>query len=241
MTPLGSPTTPQSPLTSRTALLRGSGVLGMISGVCWALETLFHPVRNITTLVEDAKASRWELVYTIGLLGFVLALFALIGFYLIQRVQSGFLGLSGFVLLFTGLALGIGGYSPDAYVFPVLAKHSTTATLLLFSGPLLSGTLGKLLAASALFQVLGYTLFGLASLRAKILSPWGTWLVKIGFVLTNLPILDAVIGIQTAYLLSNLGAILFGVGYIWWSAALWAHPMAGARTSPPTKKEEKHG
>lgn len=63
----------------------------------------------------------------------------------------------------------------------------------------------------------------------------------VGFVLTNLPILDAVIGIQTAYLLSNPGAILFGVGYIWWSAALWAHPMAGARTSPPTNKEEKHG
>jgi hypothetical protein len=160
----------------------------MISGVCWALETLFHPVRNITTLVEDAKASRWELVHTIGLLGFVLALFAL-----------------------------------------------------LFSGPLLSGTLGKLLAASALFQVLGYTLFGLASLRAKILAPWRTWLVMIGFVLTNLPILDAVIGIQTAYLLSNLVAILFGVGYTWWCAALWAHPTAGARTSPPTKKEEKHG
>jgi len=34
MTPLDSPTTPQSPLTSRTALLCGSGVLGMISGVC---------------------------------------------------------------------------------------------------------------------------------------------------------------------------------------------------------------
>jgi hypothetical protein len=236
MAPPDSSTTPPSPLTSRTALLRGSGVLGMISGVCWALETLFHPVRNITTLGMDAKAGRWELVHTIGLAGFVLALFAVIGFYLIQREQSGVLGLSGFVLLFTGLALGIGGYSPDAYVFPVLAKHSATATLLLFSGPLLSGSLGKLLAASALCQVLGYTLFGLASLRAKILSPWGTRLMLVGFVLTNLPILDAVIGIQTAYLLSNLGAILFGIGYIWWSSALWALPKIGAKTSPPARK-----
>lgn len=230
MATISSTKATRSSFTSRTTLLRGSGVLGMLSGICWTLETLLHPLRNITTLAVDAKVERWELVHTIGLVGFVLALFGVIGFYLVQREESGVLGLSGFFILFIGLALGIGGFSPDAYVFPVLAKHSATANLLLFSGPLLSGSIGKLLAISALAQIVGYILFGIASLRAKILSPLATWFVLLGFVLTNLPILDAVIGSQTAFILSNCGAVLFGLGYIWWGYTIWTHPKADAKS-----------
>lgn len=233
---LNSLTRTPSPLASDTVLLRGSSIFGMIAGVCWFLETLLHPVRNITTLAVDAKIENWEPIHLIGILSFLFALFALPGFYLVQRERGGLLGLLGFVLLYTGLALGIGAITPDAFVFPVLAKHSATANLLFFSGPLLSGSVGKMLIAAALSQFLGYLLFGAASLRAKFLPPWATWFVMVGYALTNLPILDDLVGTQTAFLLSNVGAAMFGVGYVWWSCTLWAHSKAVTRISPLATK-----
>ena len=116
-----------------------------------------------------------------------------------------------------GTAMLAGTLVPDAYVFPVLGSRPVTAALLSVPGPF--GAYWVFVAASGLTFVLGTALFSIASIRARVLSPWGFVLISIGAPLVGFgPLLANALGL--------IGAVLMGLGYIWLGCALWKHPAA---------------
>jgi hypothetical protein len=202
-------------------LIRWSGLATILAGILYALETLLHPARDITNLAAITQQSvlgvSWYVSHTLGIAAGLLALLGLIGLYVRQFDRLGGLGLAGFVTTLIGTAMLAGTLVPDAYVFPVVGGRPATASLLHVPGPF--GAYWAFVAASGLTFVLGTAPFSIASVRARVLSPWGFVLISVGTPLVGFgPLLANVLGL--------IGAVLMGLGYIWLGCALWKHPAA---------------
>ena len=200
-------------------LIRWSGLVNILTGILYALETLLHPSRDITNLAAITQQSvlgvSWYVSHTLGIAAGLLALLGLIGLYVRQFDKLGGLGLAGFVTTLIGTAMLAGTLVPDAYVFPVLGSNPTTVLLLNVPGPF--GAYWVFVAASGLTFVLGTAIFSIASVRAQVLSPWGFVLISVGTPLVGFgPLLANVLGL--------IGAVMMGLGYIWLGYALWRNP-----------------
>jgi hypothetical protein len=202
-------------------LIRWSGLANILAGILYALETLLHPARDITNLAAITQQSvlgvSWYVSHTLGIAAGLLALLGLIGLYVRQFDKLGGLGLAGFVTTLIGTAMLAGTLVPDAYVFPVLGSGSATAALLNVPGPF--GAFWMFVAASGLMFVLGTAIFSFASVRARVLSPWGFLLISVGTPLVGFgPLLANILGL--------IGAVMMGLGYIWLGYTLWKNPVA---------------
>lgn len=205
-----------------TQLIGCSGLVNIVAGIFYALETFLHPPRsfaNLPVMMQSTVLSvPWNIVHTFAVVAFVAGLFGLIGLYARQLSQAGWLGLFGFILSFLGTALAIGVVVPDAYIFPLLARTPTTAWMLAVPGPFLPYTdLGRYFAFSTLAIILGNTLFCFASMRARLLPRWG-WLC----LLIGVPLLTA--GPLATNSFGLIGAALVAVGNIGLGYALWKNP-----------------
>jgi hypothetical protein len=210
------------PAITATQLIGWSGVVNIVAGIFYALETFLHPPRSFANLPVMMQSTvlnvPWNIVHTFAVVAFAAGLFGLIGLYARQLSQAGWLGLSGFILSFLGTALAIGVVVPDAYIFPLLARTPTTAWMLAVPGPFLPYTdLGRYFALSTLAIILGNTLFCIASMRAHLLPRWG-WLC----LLIGVPLLT--VGPLAANSFGLIGAALVAVGNIWLGYALWKNP-----------------
>ncbi len=200
-------------------LIRWSGLVNILAGLLYALETLLHPARDISRLALITQQSvlgvSWYVSHTLGIAAGLLGLLGLIGLYVRQFDKLGGLGLAGFITALIGTAMLAGTLVPDAYVFPVLGSRPATAALLSVPGPF--GAYWVFVAASGLTFVLGTALFSIASVRARVVSPWGFVLISVGTPLVGFgPLLANVLGL--------VGAVMMGLGYIWLGWALWKHP-----------------
>jgi hypothetical protein len=202
-------------------LIRWSGLVNILAGILYALETLLHPARDITKLAAITQQSvlgvSWHVSHTLGIAAGLLGLIGLIGLYVRQFDKLGGLGLAGFVSTLIGTAMLAGTLVPDAYVFPVLGSRAATAALLTVPGPF--GAYWVFVAASGLLFVLGTAIFSIASVRARVLSPWGFVLISIGTPLVGF-------GPLVANILGLIGAVMLGLGYICLGYALWKNPIA---------------
>jgi hypothetical protein len=211
--------TAQRPLTA-AQLIRWSGLVNIAAGIFFALETLLHPVRDIfnarTMIQQTVLGVPWNVVHTFAILAFVLSLFGLVGLYIRLFERVGWIGFTGFVLSFVGLALGIGVVVPDAFLFPVFAHHDSTAWLLMVPGILIpGGEFGVYLILSGIILVAGTILFCLAGIRARVLPVWGFFWLGVGISLVTFgPLADNSLGLA--------GAVVGAIGYIWLGYALWS-------------------
>jgi hypothetical protein len=106
---------------SPTSLTRWSGVALLLSGVLIAVPIVFHPS------YADAQAflrPAWVPVHIALTIAAILGLFGLVGLYSRLRERSGWLGLTGFVSIFTGTALFVAVLSIEAFVLPALASSA---------------------------------------------------------------------------------------------------------------------
>jgi hypothetical protein len=204
-------------------LIRWSGLVNILAGILYALETLLHPARDITKLAAITQQSvlgvSWYVSHTLGIAAGLLGLIGVIGLYIRQFDKLGWLGLAGFITTMLGTAMLAGSLVPDAYVFPALGSRAATAALLTVPGPF--GAYWVFVAASGLLFVLGTAIFSIASVRAQVLSPWGFVLISVGAPLVGFgPLLANILGL--------IGAVMLGLGYIWLGYALWKNPSANA-------------
>ena len=202
-------------------LIHWSGLVNILAGILYALETLLHPARDITKLAAITQQSvlgvSWHVSHTLGIAAGLLGLLGLTGLYVRQFDKLDWLGLAGFVTALIGTAMLAGSLVPDAYIFPALGSHAATAALLSVPGPF--GAYWAFVAASGLLFVLGTAIFSIASVRAQVLSPWSFILISIGAPLVGFgPLLANVLGL--------IGAVMLGLGYIWLGFALWKSSAA---------------
>ena len=200
---------------SERNVVRWSGVSVTLGGLALAAYMLIHPWAERTGAV--ATTPRWLVSHGFHFLGALFLLLGLTGLYLRQRERTGVPGLVGFLLAFLGTALFVGTGMTSTFLWPAIAAEAPTFVEsggAMFSHPL---ALGPILAAR-IFLVLGLVWLGVVSFRAGVLPRWGSLLVVVGVVATNLP--TEPVG-PVPWIVAVLGGVVLSVGLVGWGWALW--------------------
>ncbi len=155
-------------------LLRWSGLAAMVGGALFVIFELLD-LYNFFVVEENfsevAATAPWVAEALLNLLGTVLLLFGLFGLYARQSEAAGHLGLVGFLVAFLGTALVAGVSWGDVFVVPILAD---AAPEVLDAGPPLG-----IILSFGVFTV-GWVLFGLATLRARVYPRVAAVLLMVG-------------------------------------------------------------
>ena len=182
--------------------IRWSGLAAMLGGVLFILAELLD-VYNFVLLGEDqlsagAVTASYALEVWMFVLGDVLLLFGLFGLYVSQSETGGPLLLIGFLVAFLGTALAVGVDWPESFLMPLPTEDAPD--LLALSRPLL-----RTLPIG--IYAIGWLLFGVAALRARVYPRWAALLLIVGAVLSFIPqpLSTAPLGLAVAW----MGFILF--------------------------------
>jgi hypothetical protein len=145
-----------SPISRRAGLLSGTAaVLIILSQIMrLALNRLLGP--------DWATTPAYTLTYTIALLGMGSLLLAVTAIYTRESAALGKVGLIGYLTAFLGTLMVAGDWWFEAFAIPMIATAAPAVLDLPLSGALLVGAI----ATIGLYTV-GWTLFGIAALRAR--------------------------------------------------------------------------
>ncbi len=209
-----------------TGLIRSTGIAAMLAGALFVLVQVIHPAETVEAVATQA----WEIVHYITFAMLTLFVVGIVGIYARQVEKLGWLGLAGFIVLSIGLLLNIAGAALEAFVEPLLAT-SNPDFVAAFNAMVLGTSYGVDLGAiptlwsvgSGAF-VAGTLLFGIANLRAGVLSRWGSGVLAFGLV----------IGLPAATVLGNvrLAAVPISVGLAWLGYSLWSEGRQRVSESP---------
>lgn len=175
---------------------RWGGLAALIAGVLLVVSEFLR------LYVDSVGPSFYGSIFAFdGVLGILLAVLVqlgLVGLYARQAGAAGVLGLVGFVLAFIGVQLSMGASFVDAFVKPVIWPwedpeyfERTVASLAIFAPGF----------------VLGWVLFGVATLRTRIYPRASAGLLIAGALILLLPL--------------PLGGIIFAVAVAWMGYVLF--------------------
>lgn len=177
---------------SLSGLVRGSGILAVISGASIVAAPVIHP--------HSPESAAWVPVHVAYFATLIAVMLVLVGVFARQFEEAGKLGVAGFLTAFVGTAM----------ILMEGREH-------IFSSDFGAGTplgLWELALASFVFSV-GYVLLGISIFRAGVLPRGaGILLAVSGPVVAFSP----PIGIAAALVVSHT---VFGVGLAWVGYALW--------------------
>ena len=192
---------------SSSNLIRWSGLAALVGGILLAVFDVAESVL-IGGQPESVVAGTSALI-TVRIAfvaASVLVLLGLEGLSASQAEQTGTLGLIGFLMAFTGTVMVAGLQWSAAFLGSWLAE---AAPELLDTEP--GGLLAAGLILSFVLFALGWLLFGLASLRARVLPRGAAVLLMVGAVLLFILLLLEAPG----------SGVVFGAALAWMGYALW--------------------
>jgi hypothetical protein len=204
-------------------LLRWSGVAALVGGglliVSEVLNAALFPAEPGSEVI--ATDASWFILQILGLVALLLVALGLVGLYARQAQETGNLGLIAFLMAFSGTLMAFGMLWAEPFLGPFLAHE---APAVMDAEP--TGTFAAGVILSVMLYALGWLLFGLASLQARVLPRGAAVLLMVGAViffilaLLELPLWTVVQGAAVAWM-----------GYTLWSGTA-AEPalMAGAAT-----------
>ena len=158
---------------SSSDLIRWGGVAAILGGILlfivtlWALFTQGFGVPE-EAFSEIAGTTSWTVGSLVGLLTAVLVLFALVGLYLYHSQAAGMLGFVGFLVAFLGTALVVGTQWTFAFVVPSLAVEAPG----FLDAEQVAGPVDAGFILSFIGLAVGWALFGVAALRARVYPRW---------------------------------------------------------------------
>ena len=197
---------------SSSKLIRWGGLLILVASALMALGFIFHPPMD----AEHMAGTAWVVDHVVIIASLVLIIPGLFALYARQLKETGGLGLIGFILLFISHASFLGVVHFELFVIPTLAVKTPE---ILKDGLIGVGALGVALPVTGVLLVLGYLVFGIAMIRARILPRWACVLLMVGaFPVAFKPAL-AKLGLT---LVASVGAVIFGLGAGWLGYSLWA-------------------
>jgi hypothetical protein len=156
-------------------LIRWAGLAAIGAGFLFVVIQLIHPSDELASITT----ARWALVHVLGLTMSLLALLGITGIYARQAERAGWLGFAGYLLFGLFWALTMVFQFVEAFVSPVLATEAprfVEGWLGMIDGSPSAVDLGALPTLYALTGFVGYVLggllFGVATLRARVLPRW---------------------------------------------------------------------
>ena len=197
-------------------LTRWSGIACILAGLLLALATLIHPSRETPEIILEQEVrlvvAHWLFTFSCGFL-----LLGLPGLYVAQSERAGRLGPVSFLMLFFG-TLFFAVSNNYGFIAPVLAAQAPAMLDAINAYP-------PVVALNALLAVgffLGFILFGIATLRARVLPRQTGILMIMG---SPLNMVGAVLGLlvsETLWIVAILGALVLGLGLDWAGYLLWS-------------------
>jgi len=191
-------------------LTRIAGLIGMVAGVCWGLYELGEVV-GLVPIASDAA---------LDLLTHGAIVLAVIGLYARQAAPAGWFGAAAFVIYMIGQLVNQGMKAIFTLVAPVLAAQFPAAAEAVGGQP----AWGVFTMAWTALTFSGPVLFGLATLRARVLPRWAASLLIAGPILSLTRLLP---------LPGNPGAVLTALGIIGLSYGAWSTARAAITPAQP--------
>jgi len=182
-----------------STLIRWSGLATVLAGVVLVIVELMELLAvDIEHLRAESTTVAFAFWAGLSLLTFLLLSLGLIGIYSYQLEAAGVLGLAGFLVAFVGTVLSAGAAWTLLFIAPKVAPLVPTFVEIPW------------FELSFLLLALGWLLFGVATLRARVFPRAAAVLLIIGAVLiaVPLPARALVLGVALAW----LGFVLFAGG-----------------------------
>jgi hypothetical protein len=183
-------------------LIRWSGLAAILGGGLLLISDFLSFTVNSGDLTEVATTGAYLIDGTTRILAGVLLLLGLVGLYARQSEASGVPGLVAFLVAFAGTALVLGTWWTNTFVAPSLA---TEAPAFLEAGP--TGVLGAAYTLSFALAAVGWLLFGLVSLRARVYPRAATAVLMVGAALSFAPLPASGVVLEVA--IAWMGLVLF--------------------------------
>lgn len=192
---------------STSNLIRWSGLAALVGGV---LGVVLDVVDGVLIGGQPdsvaAATNAWIIINALWILLLALISLGLVGAYARQAEQAGTLGLIGFLAAFIGTAMMSGAIWSAAFIAPWLAEAAPELVGAEPSGVVVAG----FLLTVVLFG-LGWLLFGLASLQARVLPRGVAVLLMIG----------AVLGSVLEFLELPFSGVVISAAVAWMGYAVW--------------------
>ena len=197
-------------------LSRWSGIACILAGLLIALATLVHPSRETPEIILEQElrlvAAHWLYTFFFGFL-----LLGLPGLYAAQSERAGRLGLVSFLMLFFG-TLFFAVSNNYGFIAPVLAAQAPAMLDAINVYPPVAALNGLLIVG--FFP--GFILFGIATLRARVLPRQTGILMAIGSPLILVGGALGLLVFEALYTVAILGALVLGLGLAWAGYWLWS-------------------
>lgn len=205
-------------MKSITAKIIGwAGGSAMVAGSFYVGIGLFHPIEMLATVTT----STWAIVHALAVAMSFFGLLGLTGLYARQVEETGWLGLAGYLLLSLWLVLLVPFTFTEVFLLPRLATTAPAfveSFLGLFNGhpgEMNLGAIKTLWDLDGVVYMLGGLLFGIATIRAGILSRWAAGLLAVGTALA--PVATLLPEENKAMVAVPVGLALIWLGYALWS------------------------
>ncbi len=203
-----------------------------INRLCISVHSTKGEEQNVIYKINPLEAEYalyplWIPSHLFGGIALLLIALGLMGLYARQLEKVGVPGLIGFIMTFVGSTLTAGTLIfIDVVVFPFLAARGLD-WLDTPNGALRTSSAFQLAAGpGALSLLLGLPLFAVATLRARVLPRWGSWLVILSIPLGIVTgVFIFIIGAASQEILQTLFGSVFsviGLGLAAWGWALWS-------------------
>jgi hypothetical protein len=163
---------------SAQTLYRWSAAALVVSALSVTVGRIIHPTVDAAGLTSPL----WGWSHVLWLAGLVTGMAGVTGLYLRHRAKLGRLGVTGAALGWLGMALLSGAIYFEAVIEPALLDRAPELVDVLVDSAALGSFLAVFLASVMLFAV-GFLLFGIALLRARVSPRWAVLLVIAGSVI----------------------------------------------------------
>jgi len=177
-------------------------------------------------LIEWVLDADWSLLNGLALIMTVLTPLALVSLYFSQVEESGRLGFVGFLMAFIGSVLFSSVQFDEAVLWRILAEEAPA--LLDLAGPMFTSPgFSTIYLIMGVLYILGFVLFGIASIRSGVFPRAAAVLLVIG-----VPLFAG--GFLLPQLLRTVGAVLAGVGLVWMGLSMRARGRSVVNEAPRT-------
>ncbi|MEO8244315.1 MAG: hypothetical protein ABI832_18610 [bacterium] len=208
-------------------LSQWAGMAAMVAGVSYVIVGLFHPLNELAS--TDTRT--WINVHYFACAMAFFGIFGMVGLYVRQAEQSGWLGLAGFVMLGLWMGLVLGFSFVEAFVLPELgavAPRFVEGLMAMFTAPIDGidlGILPTMWLVSGPLYILGGLVFGIATFRAAVLPRWSGALLAFGTAISPVAAL-----FPFAY--QAKVTIPVGLALVWMGYALWSETRVSTAAVP---------
>lgn len=209
---------------SASNLIRVGGLAAVLAGALLLITDLWSLLLEVIVggsenFSEFAVTTSWTVLSTMTLLGGLLLLVALVGLYARQSKAAGTLGLVGFLAALVGTGLVVGMMWALAFVAPSAAIEAPA----FLDAEETAGPLDTGFMLSGIAVAVGWALFGVATLRARVFPRRAAIVLIIGALLTVLPLPATTLVIDVAVAWLGL-SLLSGQGMSTAETSIGAQP-----------------